>query len=123
MANIEVSLSSGTNMPRRRKGLSMGNDGPNLSRIGQEVASFGMIRKQKSTEEIIQTLRDQLNVGISLRSNAATFGEAETVERDLRGLKNEADNKRSTIKNLKTALENLNITEYEFVVVSHSFSN
>lgn len=116
MANIEVSLSSGPNMPRRRKGLSLGNDGSNVSRTGHEVSSFGMIRKQKSTEEIIQNLRDHLNIGTSIRSNV---GEAESVERDLRRHKNEADTKRSTIKNLKTALENLNITEYGFRAKSY----
>lgn len=73
--------------------------------------NFGIASRQKSTEDIIQNVRDQFNVATPLRSNAAKTCEIEAMERESRRLKNEADVKRSTIRNLKTALENLDITE------------
>lgn len=111
MANIEVSLSSGTNMPRRRKGLSLGGEGATSSRTAPEVDSFSLASKQKSTEEIIQNLRDPFNGGIVPRQNIAIPSETEAMERELRRLKNETDNKRAMIRNLKTALESLDVTE------------
>lgn len=109
MANIEVSLSSSTNVPRRRKGMSLGSDSgvPSPRTIPD---SFDVAR-QKSTEDIIQNLRDQFIVATPLRSNAPKTCEIEAMERESRRLKNEADLKRSIIRNLKTALENLDITE------------
>lgn len=108
MANIEVSLSS-TNIPRRRKGLSLGSDSAPSPRTIPD--SFSLGNRQKSTEDIIQNLRDQFIVGMPQRMNAAKTSEMEALERESRRLKNEADVKRATIKNLKTALENLDITE------------
>lgn len=111
MANIEVSLSSGTNMPRRRKGLSLGGDVMSSARSAHEIDTYSLVTKQKSTEEMIQNLRDQFNVGLPIRLNTSKQVETEVMECELRKLKNESDNKRATIRNLKTALETLDITE------------
>lgn len=97
-------------MPRRRKGMSLGSDsGAQSSRTMPD--SFDVVSRQKSTEDIIQNLQDQFNVVTPLRSNAAKTCEIETLERESRRLKNETELKRSIIRNLKTALENLDITE------------
>lgn len=111
MANIEVSLSSGTNMPRRRKGLSLGGDCTISTRTVQDIDSFSLVGNQKSAEEIIQNQRDQFNVGMVSRLSATAPSVTEAMERDLRRLKVEADNKRAMIRNLKSALENLDVTE------------
>lgn len=96
-------------MPRRRKGLSLGSDSATSPRTIPD--NFSIVSRQKSTEDIIQNLRDQFNVGTPLHSNNAKTSEIEAMERESRRLKNETDMKRSTIRNLKTALENLDITE------------
>lgn len=129
MASIEVSLSS---TPRRRKngvitGLSLGSC---IRAVPKEIATkeLEVLRNAlRDKENIIQSLKGQLTIpGLRLanlknNSNNAsnsnvtnrelTEVEKRQAEERLSKLKTETDNKRLAIKNLKMALERLDITE------------
>lgn len=108
MANIEVSLSNGANTPRRKKGISLGGSSMTLS---HPVSKHDQRSVFQDREAIIQNLRVQFNLGNLPRSNGTHSGEVETTELELQKFKNDADNKKIIIRNLKIALENLDITE------------
>lgn len=126
MASIEVSLSS---TPRRKKG-SMGVLSPSIRSIPKELAvkELETLRNAlRDKENIIQSLKGQLTIpGLRLshirnssvcnNHNAKNGRELSDVERKqaeerLTRLKTDTDNKRLAIKNLKMALERLDITE------------
>lgn len=129
MASIEVSLSS---TPRRRKSGSVNGLGlgPCIRTVPKEIATKeleALRNALRDKENIIQSLKGQLTIpGLrlaSLKNNSNTGsnnnvanGELTEVEKKqaeerLAKLKTETDNKRLTIKNLKMALERLDITE------------
>lgn len=129
MASIEVSLSS---TPRRRKngmvnGLSLGSC---IRAVPKEIATKeleALRNALRDKENIIQSLKGQLTFpGLRLASvkNNSNNGsnnnmanreltevEKKQAEERLTKLKTETDNKRLAIKNLKMALERLDITE------------
>lgn len=126
MASIEVSLSS---TPRRKKG-SMGVLNPSIRSIPKELAvkELETLRNAlRDKENIIQSLKGQLTIpGLRLshirnssvcnNHNANNGRELSDIERKqaeerLTRLKTDTDNKRLAIKNLKMALERLDITE------------
>ncbi|XP_043487689.1 uncharacterized protein LOC122514742 [Polistes fuscatus] len=118
MASIEVSLST---TPRRKKGGSLA--GGVTSSLGhrnkdhyKELDALRVALRDK--ENIIQTLKGQLCNSLSnrlaLRNGAApplTEADRKATEERLQRLKRDADNKRLAIKNLKLALERLDITD------------
>lgn len=119
MASIEVSLSS---TPRRKKNGSL--NGLNLGssiRINKELAvkELENLRSAlRDKENIIQSLKDQLTLPIRLNGTNTTSNnrelnanEKKQAEDRLHRLKLDVDNKRLAIKNLKIALERLDITE------------
>lgn len=129
MASIEVSLS---NTPRRRKngivnGLSLGSC---IRTVPKEIAAKeleALRNALRDKENIIQSLKGQLTIpGLRLAtlknsnnsssnnnvaSRELTEVEKKQAEDRLTKLKMETDNKRLAIKNLKMALERLDITE------------
>lgn len=120
MASIEVSLSS---TPRRKK-CNMGNLGASIRSIPKEIAvkELEQLRNAlRDKENIIQSLKGQLTIpGLRLshirncnNTNGRELSEVEKkqAEERLTRLKTDTDNKRLTIKNLKMALERLDITE------------
>lgn len=123
MASIEVSLSS---TPRRKKNGSLSgiSIGSSIRSIPKELAlrELESLRNAlRDKENIIQSLRGQLTVP-GLRLNAIrnnnnnnvrelTEVEKKQAEDRLSRLKTDVDNKRLAIKNLKMALERLDITE------------
>lgn len=127
MASIEVSLSS---TPRRKKNGSLG--GISLSSSLRSVPKELAIKELESLrnalrdkENIIQNLRGQIAIpGLhisqiktnGLNSHNSKIKELSEVEKRqakerLLKLRMETDNKRLAIKNLKIALERLDITE------------
>nr|XP_050861399.1 uncharacterized protein LOC127068959 isoform X4 [Vespula vulgaris] len=118
MASIEVSLST---TPRRKKGGSLA--GGITSAVGhrnkdhyKELDALRVALRDK--ENIIQTLKGQLCNSLSnrlaLRNGAApplTEADRKATEERLQRLRRDADNKRLAIKNLKLALERLDITD------------
>lgn len=126
MASIEVSLSS---TPRRKKngsisGISLSSS---IQSIPKELAVKELEKLRnalRDKENIIQSLKGQLTIP-GLRLNAIrntsnnnnnnikelTEVEKKQAEARLHRLKTDIDNKRLTIKNLKMALERLDITE------------
>lgn len=127
MASIEVSLSS---TPRRRKNgvVNSINLGPCIRAVPKEIAvkELESLRNAlRDKENIIQSLKGQLTIpGLRLagmrnnttNNNPHQVRELSEVERKqaeerLNRLKIDTDNKRLTIKNLKMALERLDITE------------
>ncbi|CAH1973386.1 unnamed protein product [Acanthoscelides obtectus] len=124
MASIEVSLSS---TPRRKKngsisGVSLGSS---IRSIPKELAlkELENLRNAlRDKENIIQSLRGQITLP-GLRLNAIRAGsngnnvreltevEKKQAEDRLLRLKTDIDNKRLAIKNLKMALERLDITD------------
>lgn len=126
MASIEVSLSS---TPRKKKNGSLGNvslassvrSAPKETAL-KELESLRNALRDK--ENLIQSLRGQLNVRGARtppppKTGSAGEGAREEpqaeqrrrAEERLAKLKAETDNKRLAIKNLKLALERLDITE------------
>lgn len=126
MASIEVSLSS---TPRRKKngsisGISIGSS---IRSIPKELAvkELESLRNAlRDKENIIQSLKGQLTVpGLRLNAirncnnnsngNIRELSEVEKKQAEdrLNRLKSDIDNKRLAIKNLKMALERLDITE------------
>lgn len=126
MASIEVSLNSSTNTPRRRKGTSLGGGStisstrasPRPSIVADTIShqSNGKPEHRSALQEreaIIQNLRLQLGLGKLPRPTGAPLDDTErpAAEQRLQKLRNEAENKRIAIRNLKSALEKLDITE------------
>lgn len=124
MANIEVSLSSAS-VPRRRKGTSLGGGSTISARTSprpsiSDVANNNMNPAQKEhrtalqdREAVIQNLRMQLGLGKLPRPTGTPLEESErpAAEQRLTRLRNDAENKRIAIRNLKAALEKLDVTE------------
>lgn len=124
MANIEVSLSS-TNVPRRRKGTSLGGGSTISARTSPrpsigDVANNNMNPSQKEhrsalqdREAVIQNLRMQLGLGKLPRPTGTPLEESErpAAEQRLTRLRKDAENKRVAIRNLKAALDKLDVTE------------
>lgn len=122
MASIEVSLSS---TPRRKKNGSLGGFNSSIRSIPKEIAAKELetLRNAlRDKENIIQSLKGQLTIpGLRLSSirNSSNNGssrdltevEKKQAEERLNRLKTDVDNKRLAIKNLKMALERLDITE------------
>ncbi|ETN65898.1 sprite [Anopheles darlingi] len=114
MANIEVSLCAGT--PRRRKGTSLGGS---LSARSSPRPESAPGREPRTTtalqdrEAVIQNLRLQLGLGKLPRPTGPPFDESErpVAEQRLAKLKQDSETKRHVIKNLKTALEKLDVTD------------
>lgn len=136
MASIEVSLASSTNTPRRRKGTSLGgastisarasprpsmvaadsislhsNSNINISNNNNQKIEHRSALQER--EAIIQNLRMQLGLGKLPRPTGTPLDESErpAAEQRLLRLRNDADNKRVAIRNLKTALDKLDISE------------
>ncbi|KAK9876954.1 hypothetical protein WA026_015988 [Henosepilachna vigintioctopunctata] len=126
MASIEVSLSS---TPRRKKNGSIGglSLGSSIRSIPREIATKELENLRnalRDKENIIQSLKGQLtipglrllnmkNVGstTSVANRELTDNEKKQAEERLNRLKTDVDNKRLAIKNLKMALERLDITD------------
>lgn len=111
MANIEVSLSSNT--PRRRKGTSLGSASRASPRPTENHPSKEMRSALQDREAVIQSLRVQLGLGKLPRQMGTPLeeGERPAAEQRLNRLRIDADNKRVAIRNLKGALDKLDITE------------
>ncbi|CAH0554495.1 unnamed protein product [Brassicogethes aeneus] len=129
MASIEVSLSS---TPRRKKNGSL-SLGSSIRSIPKELAAKELENLRnalRDKENIIQSLKGQLTVpgvrlnGIRNNNNNNNSGnmnggsnrelseiEKKQAEDRLNRLKTDVDNKRLAIKNLKMALERLDITD------------
>ncbi|XP_058461237.1 uncharacterized protein LOC131436512 [Malaya genurostris] len=113
MANIEVSLSTAT--PRRRKGTSLG--GGSLSARSSPRPDTAPSRELRTAlqdrEAVIQNLRLQLGLGKLPRPAGPAFDDTErpAAEQRLSKLRTEAENKKVAIRNLKSALEKLDITD------------
>ncbi|XP_015595365.1 uncharacterized protein LOC107267778 isoform X2 [Cephus cinctus] len=117
MASIEVSLST---TPRRKKGGSVSGGvtspaGPRTRDHCKELDALRVALRDK--ENIIQNLKGQLcntlSNRLALRNGAPPLTEADrkATEDRLQRLRRDADNKRLAIKNLKLALERLDITD------------
>ncbi|GAB0090401.1 LOC105233496 [Sergentomyia squamirostris] len=113
MASIEVSLSGST--PRRRKGTSLG--GSSSVRSSPRPESAPATKEVRSAlqdrEAIIQSLRMQLGLGKLPRPCGTPLTEAErpAAEQRHHRLKIDAENKKIAIRNLKAALDKLDITD------------
>lgn len=112
MASIEVSLCS-TNTPRRKKGTSLGGSTisprPSLSTDSARTECDSALHERES---IIQSLRLQLGLGKQLRPGLPLDDiEVSKAEQELQKLRNDADKKRTVIRNLKTTLESLDIED------------
>lgn len=125
MASIEVSLST-TTTPRRRKGTSLGGgstisarSSPRPSIGGGDLTNVHPIQKGEhrsalqDREAVIQNLRMQLGLGKLPRPTGTPLEESErpAAEQRLIRLRNDAENQRIAIRNLKGALDKLDITE------------
>lgn len=95
---------------RRRKGGSLGGT---LSSRSTRSESKELRSALQDREAVIQNLRIQLCLGKLPRPSGPPLDESEkpAAEQKLNRLKAEAENKRIKIKNLKSALEKLDITE------------
>lgn len=113
MANIEVSLSS--SQPRRRKGTSLG--GSISARASPRPSESTPTKELRSAlqdrEAVIQNLRVQLGLGKLPRTIGTPLDESErpAAEQKLQRLRIDAENKRIAIRNIKVALDKLDITE------------
>ncbi|KAH8299553.1 hypothetical protein KR044_002757 [Drosophila immigrans] len=95
---------------RRRKGGSLGGT---LSSRSTRSESKELRSALQDREAVIQNLRIQLCLGKLPRPSGPPLDESEkpAAEQKLNRLKAEAENKRIKIKNLKSALEKLDITD------------
>uniref|UniRef100_A0A182RV06 PDZ domain-containing protein n=1 Tax=Anopheles funestus TaxID=62324 RepID=A0A182RV06_ANOFN len=111
MANIEVSLCAGT--PRRRKGTSLGGSLSARSSPRPEAAPRELRTALQDREAVIQNLRLQLGLGKLPRPTGPPLDDTErpVAEQRLAKLKSDAETKRHVIKNLKSALEKLDVTD------------
>ncbi|KAG9432867.1 hypothetical protein HZU67_04833 [Apis mellifera carnica] len=119
MASIEVSLST---TPRRKKGGSISGGltspaGPHRNSRDHYKELDALRIALRDKENIIQTLKGQLcntlTNRLALRNGGPPLTEADrkATEERLQRLRRDADNKRLAIKNLKLALERLDITD------------
>lgn len=117
MANIEVSLCNSA--PRRRKssgsvisGSASVRSTPCTSRLDTSPAKE-MRTALQDREAVIQNLRVQLGLGKLPRPSGTPLEDSErpAAEQRLHRLKVDAENKRIAIRNLKMALDKLDITE------------
>lgn len=119
MASIEVSLST---TPRRKKGGSISGGltspaGPHRNSRDHYKELDALRIALRDKENIIQTLKGQLcntlTNRLALRNGGPplTEGDRKATEERLQRLRRDADNKRLAIKNLKLALERLDITD------------
>lgn len=123
MASIEVSLSS-SNTPRRRKSTSLGGGSisarasPRPPSVEQMIPTKEHRSALQDREAVIQSLRLQLGLGKLPRPMGTPLDESErpAAEQRLTRLKIDSDNKRVAIRNLKGALDKLDITEYAFLL-------
>ncbi|XP_063701637.1 uncharacterized protein LOC134831757 [Culicoides brevitarsis] len=131
MASIEVSLSASSHhvaTPRRRKGTSLGSisirasSKPDLSSSTSNIAALVSSKESPSKElrsalvereAVIQSLRMQLGLAKLPRPTGPAFTENERPEAEQRltRLLKDAENKKVAIRNLKAALEKLDITD------------
>ncbi|XP_053687899.1 uncharacterized protein LOC128737309 [Sabethes cyaneus] len=113
MASIEVSLSTAT--PRRRKGTSLGGGSLSARSSPRPDASTGRELRSalQDREAVIQNLRLQLGLGKLPRPAGPAFDDEErpVAEQRLTKLRADAENKKLSIRNLKEALEKLDITD------------
>lgn len=116
MANIEVSLCNST--PRRRKSSGSVVSGSASVRSTPcsrpDTSPVMEIRTaMQDREAVIQNLRVQLGLGKLPRPTGTPLEESEkpAAEQRLHRLKVDAENKRIAIRNLKMALDKLDITE------------
>lgn len=117
MANIEVSLCNSA--PRRRKSGSgsviSGSASVRSSPVTRSETSPAkeMRTALQDREAVIQNLRVQLGLGKLPRPSGTPLDESErpAAEQRLHRLKVDAENKRIAIRNLKMALDKLDITE------------
>uniref|UniRef100_A0A336LY28 CSON007339 protein n=1 Tax=Culicoides sonorensis TaxID=179676 RepID=A0A336LY28_CULSO len=130
MASIEVSLSASSHVstPRRRKGTSLGSISirsspkPDLSSSTNNISTSSASKEVPSKElrsalvereAVIQSLRMQLGLAKLPRPTGPAFTESERpgAEQRLSRLLSDAENKKVAIRNLKSALEKLDITD------------
>lgn len=116
MASIEVSLSA-SNTPRRRKGTSLGGGSISARASPRPPVDPAPSKELRSAlqdrEAVIQSLRLQLGLGKLPRPMGTPLEESErpAAEQRLHRLRADSDNKRVAIRNLKAALDKLDITE------------
>lgn len=111
MSNLEISLSSSNQLNgRRRKGSSLGGA---LSSRSARTEAKELRSALQDREAVIQNLRIQLCLGKLPRPSGPPLEDSEkpAAEQKLLRLKADAENKRIAIRNLKTALDKLDITE------------
>lgn len=111
MSNLELSLSSSNQTNnRRRKGLSLGGG---LSSRSARTEAKELRSALQDREAVIQNLRIQLCLGKLPRPTGTPLEDSEkpAAEQKLLRLKADAENKRIAIRNLKTALDKLDITD------------
>ncbi|XP_065370118.1 uncharacterized protein sprt [Calliphora vicina] len=114
LSNIDSNLS--TSIPhcattgRRRKGTSLGGT---LSSRSSRNESKELRSALQDRESVIQNLRIQLCLGKLPRPCGPPLNDADkpAAEQKLQKLKTEAENKKIKIRNLKSALEKLDITD------------
>lgn len=133
MASIEVSLSASSHVstPRRRKGTSLGSisirssSKPDLSSSTNNLSTSSVMGGTKEVpskelrsalverEAVIQSLRMQLGLAKLPRPTGPAFTEVERpgAEQRLSRLLSDAENKKVAIRNLKGALDKLDITD------------
>ncbi|CAO1422014.1 unnamed protein product [Diamesa tonsa] len=112
MANIEESLS--LSAPRRRKGTSLGSVSSRSSpKLDTNTSTKELRSVIHDREAIMQNLRVQLGLGKLPRPSGPPFDESEkpAAEQRLCRLKNDVENKKVAIRNLKGALDKLDITD------------
>lgn len=112
MANIEVSLSTMT--PRRRKGTSLGSVSIRSSpKSDSNLPSKELKSALAEREAVIQSLRTQLGLAKLPRPSGPAFDEHErpAAEQRMTRIRSDIENKKIIIKNLKSALEKLDITD------------
>lgn len=118
MANIEVSLCNSA--PRRRKssgsvisGSASVRSSPCTRSDNSSPAKGEMRTALQDREAVIQNLRVQLGLGKLPRPSGTPLEDSEkpAAEQRLHRLKVDAENKRIAIRNLKMALDKLDITE------------
>ncbi|XP_055838763.1 uncharacterized protein LOC129906840 isoform X2 [Episyrphus balteatus] len=111
MSNLEISLSSSNQLNnRRRKGSSLGGA---LSSRSARTEAKELRSALQDREAVIQNLRIQLCLGKLPRPSGPPLEDSEkpAAEQKLLRLKADAENKRIAIRNLKTALDKLDITD------------
>ncbi|KAM7342617.1 PDZ domain-containing protein sprite [Cochliomyia hominivorax] len=109
-SNLSTSIPHCATTGRRRKGTSLGGT---LSSRSTRTESKELRSALQDRESVIQNLRIQLCLGKLPRPCGPPLNEADkpAAEQKLQKLKTEADNKRIKIRNLKSALEKLDITD------------